>query len=140
MRGSAWANDWQYNVRMGAAGAFNGRSGMSIKIEDRVPETTFMTMGPEGPKPVTSAEVFTNRKVALFAVPAPYSPTCHKQHMPGFVAGAADLKGKGIDVVACTAVNDIFVMSQWAKDSGADGKIMMLADGNGDFAKKIGLE
>src|SRR4051794_4024169 len=102
---------------------------MTIKVSDRLPEATFMTMGPDGPKPTTTSEVFANKKVALFAVPAAYSPTCHKQHMPGFVANAADLKKKGIDTIACTAVNDIFVLTQWAKDSGADGKILMLADG-----------
>lgn len=113
---------------------------MTIKVGDRLPDATFMTMGPEGPKSVTTSDVFANKKVALFAVPAPYSPTCHKQHMPGFVANAAELKQKGVDTVACTAVNDVWVMTQWAKDTGADGKILMLADGSGEFARKIGLD
>jgi glutaredoxin/glutathione-dependent peroxiredoxin len=113
---------------------------MTIKVGDRLPEATFMTMGPEGPKPMTTTEVFGGKKVALFAVPGAYTPTCHKQHMPGFVANSPEFKNKGIDMIACTSVNDIFVLTQWAHDSGAEGKITMLADGSADFAKKIGLE
>ena len=78
--------------------------------------------------------------MALFAVPGAYTPTCHKQHMPGYVANAEEFKNKGFDMIACTAVNDIFVLSQWAKDTGAEGKITMLADGSAEFAKKIGLD
>lgn len=113
---------------------------MPIKVGDKLPEATFMTMTGEGPKPQTTAEVFGGKKVALFAVPGAYTPTCHKTHMPGFVQKFDEIKKKGVDMVACTAVNDVFVLTQWAKDSGADGKIAMLADGSGDFAKKIGLE
>lgn len=113
---------------------------MTIKVGDRLPETTFTVMGPEGPKKVTTAEVFAGKKVALFAVPGAYTPTCHRQHMPGFVANSAQFKGKGIDTIACTAVNDIFVLTQWAKDTGAEGKITMLADGSADFARKAGLD
>ncbi|MFM9939499.1 MAG: peroxiredoxin [Hyphomicrobiaceae bacterium] len=113
---------------------------MAIKVGDKLPETTFMTMTAEGPKPMTTAEVFGGKKVALFAVPGAFTPTCSKTHMPGFVARAAELKGKGYATVACTAVNDAFVMAAWSKDTGADGKILMLADGSADFAKKIGLE
>ena len=113
---------------------------MTIKVGDKLPETTFMTMGADGPKPATTAEVFGGKKVALFAVPGAYTPTCHKQHMPGFVERAAELKKKGFDTIACTSANDVFVLTQWAKDSGADGKIVMLADGSSEFAKKIGLE
>lgn len=113
---------------------------MPIKVGDKLPEATFMTMSGEGPKPQTTAEVFGGKKVALFAVPGAYTPTCHKSHMPGYVQKFDEIKKKGIDVVACTAVNDVFVLTQWAKDSGADGKIAMLADGAADFAKKIGLE
>ncbi len=112
---------------------------MTIKVGDKLPEATFMTMSGEGPKPMTTAEFFGGKKVALFAVPGAYTPTCHKTHMPGFVDRAEELKKKGY-TVACTAVNDVFVLSQWAKDTGADGKITMLADGSADFAKKIGLE
>ena len=114
---------------------------MTIKVGDRLPETTFMTMGPDGaPKPTKTGEVFGGKRVALFAVPGAYTPTCHKQHMVGFVQNYDELKGKKFDVVACTAVNDIFVLTNWAKDSKADGKITMLADGSGEFAKKLGLE
>jgi peroxiredoxin len=113
---------------------------MTIKVGDRLPETTFMTMSGEGPKPMKTAEVFGGKKVALFAVPGAYTPTCHKQHMAGFVQNYDELKRKGFDVVACTAVNDIFVLAAWAKDSKADGKILMLADGSAEFAKKVGLD
>lgn len=112
---------------------------MAIKVGDKLPETTFTTMTAEGPKPQTVADVFGGRKVALFAVPGAYTPTCHKTHLPGFVKHFDELRKKGVDVVACTAVNDVFVLSQWAKDTGADGKILMLADGTAEFAKKIGL-
>ena len=113
---------------------------MTIKVGDRLPEAKFTVMGPNGPKPVTTEEVFKGKKVALFAVPGAYTPTCHQQHMPGFVARYDELKRKGVDTVACTAVNDIFVLDHWAKDSAGTGKILMLADGNAEFAKKIGLD
>ena len=113
---------------------------MAIKVGDKLPEATFTTMSADGPKPMTTAEVFGGKKVALFAVPGAYTPTCHKQHMPGFVERAEELKKKGFDAIACTSVNDVFVLSAWAKDSGAAGKIIMLADGSADFAKKLGLE
>jgi len=113
---------------------------MTIKVGDKLPEATFTVMGPDGPKPVTTTEFFAGKKVALFAVPGAYTPTCSKQHMPGFVANSAEFKGKGIDAIACTAVNDVFVLDAWAKDTGAAGKITMLADGSADFAKKLGLE
>lgn len=113
---------------------------MPIQPGDKLPDVTFTIMTADGPKPVTTAEVFKGRKVALFAVPGAYTPTCHKSHMPGFVDRVDELKAKGIDVVACTAVNDIFVLSNWAKDTGAEGTITMLADGSADFAKAVGLE
>jgi peroxiredoxin len=113
---------------------------MTIKVGDSLPDATFMTMSPEGPKPMKTSEVFGGKKVALFGVPGAYTPTCHKQHMAGFVEKYEDLKGKKFDVVACTSTNDIFVLTNWAKDSKADGKILMLADGSADFAKKVGLE
>jgi glutaredoxin/glutathione-dependent peroxiredoxin len=112
-----------------------------IKVGDRLPDTTFMTMGPDGaPKPMKTNEVFAGKRVALFAVPGAYTPTCHKQHMAGFVQNYDELKKKKFDVVACTAVNDVFVLTNWARDSKADGKILMLADGSAEFAKKLGLE
>ena len=113
---------------------------MSIKVGDRLPDAKFTVMGADGPAAKTVAEVFAGKKVALFAVPGAYTPTCHENHMPGFVDRVGELKAKGIDAVACTAVNDVFVLNHWAGDTGAAGKIEMLADGSGDFAKAIGLE
>jgi glutaredoxin/glutathione-dependent peroxiredoxin len=113
---------------------------MSIKVGDRLPDAKFTVMGADGPTAKTVAEVFAGKKVALFAVPGAYTPTCHKNHMPGFVDRVGELKAKGIDAVACTAVNDVFVLNNWAGETGAAGKIEMLADGSGDFAKAIGLE
>ena len=113
---------------------------MAIKVGDRLPDAKFTVMGPEGPQAKSVADVFTGRKVALFAVPGAYTPTCHKNHMPGFVDRVAELKAKGIDAIACTAVNDVFVLTNWAKETGAEGKIEMLADGSADFAKAIGLD
>lgn len=113
---------------------------MTIKIGDSLPDATFTVMTAEGPKPLKSADLFKGKKVALFAVPGAYTPTCHKAHMPGFVERVAEIKAKGIDEVACTSVNDVFVLSAWGKDTGAEGKITMLADGSADFAKALGLE
>ena len=113
---------------------------MTIKVGDKIPDAKFTVMGPDGPAPRTTAEVFKGKKVALFAVPGAYTPTCHLNHMPGFVDRIDVLKAKGVDTIACTAVNDIFVLTNWSKDTGAAGKIDMLADGSGDFAKAIGLD
>jgi len=113
---------------------------MPIKVGEKLPDTSFMVMTAEGPAAKTTAEVFGGKKVALFALPGAYTPTCQQQHTPGFVARVDELKGKGVDTIACTAVNDIFVLAQFAKDTGAEGKILMLADGNAEFAKKLGLD
>jgi peroxiredoxin len=113
---------------------------MTIKVGDKLPETTFLVMTAEGPAPRTTADVFAGKKVALFAIPGAYTRTCQQQHVPGFVQRVDELKGKGIDTIACTAVNDAFVLSQFAKDTGAEGKILMLADGNAEFATKLGLD
>jgi peroxiredoxin len=113
---------------------------MVIKVGDSLPETGFTVMTAEGPAKKTTAEIFAGKKVALFAVPGAFTPTCGQQHVPGFVARVDELKAKGIDVIACTAVNDIFVLTAFAEATGAEGKILMLADGNADFAKAIGLE
>ena len=113
---------------------------MTIRVGDKLPEAVFMVMTAEGPAKKTAAEVFAGKKVALFAVPGAYTPTCQQQHVPGFVARVDELKGKGIDTIACAAVNDVFVLTQFAKDTGAAGKILMLADGNAEFAKKLGLD
>jgi peroxiredoxin len=114
---------------------------MTIKVGDSLPEATFMTMGADGaPKPMKTAEVFGGKKVALFAIPGAYTGVCSKQHMPSYVDNYDALKKKGYDTIACTSTNDIFVLTNWAKDSKADGKIMMLADGSAEFVKKVGLE
>lgn len=113
---------------------------MTIKIGDKLPDAKFTVMGADGPTAKSVADVFAGKKVALFAVPGAYTPTCHKNHMPGFVDRTEALKAKGVDAIACTAVNDIFVLTSWAEDTGAAGRIEMLADGSGDFAKAIGLD
>ncbi len=113
---------------------------MTLKVGDKMPEATFTVMTADGPKPMTTADLCNGKKVALFAVPGAYTPTCHKTHMPGFVERAAELKAKGFDTIACTSTNDVFVLTRWAEDTGAAGKIVMLADGSADFAKKAGLE
>lgn len=113
---------------------------MTIKVGDRLPDAKFMTLGPDGPKALTTSEIFSGRKVALFAVPGAFTPTCHLQHLPGFLARAEELKAKGVDTIACTAVNDVFVMDSWAKATGADGKILMLTDDSATFARAIGLD
>ncbi len=113
---------------------------MTLKVGDHLPDGKFTVMGAGGPESKTVGEVFSGKKVALFAVPGAYTPTCTKTHLPGFVDRAEEFKTRGIDMIACTAVNDIFVLTNWAKDTGATGKIEMLADGSGDFAKAIGLD
>ncbi|PWE17652.1 peroxiredoxin [Marinicauda salina] len=113
---------------------------MTIKQGDALPEATFMTMTPDGPSPVSTDDVFAGRTVALFAVPGAFTPTCSAQHLPGFVKQAAELKAKGVDRIACTSVNDVFVMDAWGRDQGAGDQVMMLADGNGDFARAVGLD
>lgn len=112
---------------------------MTIKVGDSLPQATFRVMTPDGPAAKTTEEVFSGRTVVLFAVPGAFTPTCHRNHLPGFLAKAEDIKAKGVDAIAVVAVNDVFVMSAWAKDTGAAGAIEFLADGNGDFAKAIGL-
>jgi glutaredoxin/glutathione-dependent peroxiredoxin len=113
---------------------------MTIQTGDRVPASNFVQMTEGGPQPVSSDDYFKGRRVALFSVPGAFTPTCSAKHLPGFVEHAAALKAKGIDEIACTAVNDAFVMGAWGKASGVEGKVTMLADGNGDFAKAVGLE
>ena len=113
---------------------------MTIKVGDKLPSATFMTMGPDGPQPVNSDELFAGKTVALFAVPGAFTPTCSAKHLPGFKEKAADLKAKGVDRIACVSVNDVFVMGAWAKDQGVGEEIQLLADGNGAFTKAIGLE
>src|SRR6476660_7123037 len=113
---------------------------MTIKVGDNLPSTTFRVMTAEGPKPKPGEEVFKGRKVVLFAVPGAFTPTCSKNHLPGFINNAAAIKAKGIDTIAVTGVNDVFVMDAWKKSTGAEGKVEFLADGSADFAKAIGLQ
>jgi glutaredoxin/glutathione-dependent peroxiredoxin len=113
---------------------------MTIQVGEKVPAATLRYLSPEGPKEITTAELFGGKKVALFAVPGAFTPTCSQRHLPSYVEKAADLKAKGVDTIACVAVNDAFVMGAWGKQSGCDDKVMMLADGSGDFARAIGLE
>ena len=112
---------------------------MSIAVGDTLPEVTFMTMGASGPEPVASADFFAGSKVALFAVPGAFTPTCSAKHLPGFKEKADELRAKGVEKIACTSVNDVFVMGAWGKDQSVGEDIVMLADGNGAFAEAIGL-
>lgn len=112
---------------------------MPISTGDSIPATTFKRMTDEGPVDVGSDQLFGGRTVALFSVPGAFTPTCSAKHLPGFIAKADELKAKGIDEIVCTAVNDAFVMGAWGVSAGADDKVTMLADGNGDFVKAIGL-
>jgi peroxiredoxin len=111
---------------------------MAIKVGDRVPSGSFTVMTAEGPKPMTTDELFKGKKVVLFAVPGAFTPTCHKNHLPGFVKNASEIKAKGVNTIAVTGVNDVFVMDAWKKASGGDS-IEFLADGSGNWAKALGL-
>jgi peroxiredoxin len=112
---------------------------MTIKPGDKLPNAEFVTMTGDGQQKLSTDVVFAGRKVVLFAVPGAFTPTCSMNHLPGFLTNIDAIKAKGVDTVACTAVNDVHVMNAWAKASGADGKILMLADGNGTFANACGL-
>ena len=112
---------------------------MTIKVGEKLPNATFRVMTAEGPKPKTTDEAFSGKKVVLFAVPGAFTPTCSKNHLPGFVTNAAAIKGKGIDTIAVTAVNDPFVMGAWKAAAGSDD-VEFLADGSADFAKAVGLD
>lgn len=111
---------------------------MTIAKGDKIPSAEFKTMGKDGPESIKSDDVFAGKKVVLFAVPGAFTPGCSQTHMPGFVVNVDDIKAKGVDTVACTAVNDVFVMDAWQKNQNAE-HILMLADGNGDFAEALGL-
>ncbi|TNE30679.1 MAG: peroxiredoxin [Alphaproteobacteria bacterium] len=111
---------------------------MTISVGDKLPEVKLVKATEAGPEQVSSADYFAGKKVALFSVPGAFTPTCSARHLPGYVDNAAELKAKGVDEIACTAVNDPFVMGAWNKASGS-GDITMLADGNGDFAEALGL-
>jgi peroxiredoxin len=111
-----------------------------IKVGDHLPSATFTVMTSEGPKPKTTDELFKGKKVVLFAVPGAFTPTCSNNHLPGYLENHAAILARGVDTIAVVAVNDVHVMGAWARFSGGEGKILYLADGNGDFAKAIGLD
>jgi peroxiredoxin len=113
---------------------------MTIQVGERLPSGKLKTMTPDGPRDVSTDDLFKGKKVILFAVPGAFTPTCDAKHLPGFVENAQGLKGKGIDTIACLSVNDVFVMNAWGKHSNAGDKVLMLADGNGDYARALGLE
>jgi peroxiredoxin len=113
---------------------------MTIQVGDRLPDATFMTFTAEGPAPKHTDDIFNGKTVALFAVPGAFTPTCSVRHLPGFVQHAAELKAKGVDLIACVSVNDVFVMNAWGKDQEVGDDVLMLADGNGAFTKAVGLE
>lgn len=113
---------------------------MTIKVGDKIPSVTLHTMTKEGPKPISSDEIFKGKKVALFGLPGAFTPTCSAKHLPGFVKKAAALKKKGIDEIVCVSVNDAFVMGAWAKDQKVGKKVLLVADGDANFTKAAGLE
>ena len=113
---------------------------MTIQIGDSLPTAEFISFNADGQVKMSTAEIFAGKKVVLFGVPGAFTPTCSQNHMPGFIQHADDIKAKGVDTIACTSVNDPHVMKAWARHVGAEGKILMLADGNGIFARACGLE
>ena len=113
---------------------------MSIKVGDKIPSATLMQMKDGGPKPVKTDDIFAGKKVVVFALPGAFTPTCSAKHLPSFVQNADAIKAKGVDAIACVSVNDAFVMGAWGDQQKVGNKIMMLADGNGDFTKALGLE
>jgi glutaredoxin/glutathione-dependent peroxiredoxin len=113
---------------------------MTIAVGDTLPDVTLRVMTAEGPQPKTTAEIFGGKRMVLFAVPGAFTPTCHKNHLPGYLTHRDAIFAKGIEGIACTGVNDVFVMKAWAEATGAAGKIEMLSDGNADLAKALGLD
>ena len=113
---------------------------MTIQVGDRIPSMTLIKATAEGPQPVESDDYFAGRKIALFSVPGAFTPTCSARHLPSYIDKADELAAKGVDEIACVSVNDAFVMQAWAESSGAEGKVTMFADGNGDFATALGLD
>ncbi|MDF1719163.1 MAG: peroxiredoxin [Minwuia sp.] len=113
---------------------------MTIQVGDTMPEGMLMHMTAEGPAPLPTNELFDGKKVVLFAVPGAFTPTCSAKHVPSYISNAEALSAKGVDTVACLSVNDVFVMGAWGKDQGVGDKVMMLADGAGDYTAKLGLE
>jgi peroxiredoxin len=113
---------------------------MTIKVGDRIPPVALKAVTSEGTRDVKADELFAGKKVVLFALPGAFTPTCSAQHLPGYVTNADALRKKGVDLVACLSVNDAFVMGAWARDKAVGDKVVMLADGNGDFTRAVGLE
>ena len=113
---------------------------MAIKAGERMPRGTLKKMTKEGPKDLSTDELFKGKLVVLFSVPGAFTPTCDAKHLPGFVQLADQIRAKGVDTIACMAVNDVFVMNAWGKASGVGDRILMLADGNGEYARALGLE
>lgn len=113
---------------------------MTISAGDRLPEATFKVMTADGLSDMTTSDVFSGKKVVAFAVPGAFTPTCHAMHVPNFLGSLDAFKAKGVDTVACIAVNDAFVLGEWARKTGADGKILFLSDGNADFTRAAGLD
>ena len=113
---------------------------MSIQAGEKMPEGTFGVMTDAGPGAMTTEELFAGKKVVLVSVPGAFTPTCSMNHLPGFVDQAEAIRGKGVDTIACMAVNDVFVMDAWGKDRGVGDNVAMLADGNGEYTKALGLE
>jgi len=113
---------------------------MTIKTGDKMPDGKFSRMSKDGPQKLTTDELFKGKTVVLFSVPGAFTPTCDAKHLPGYVELADQFKAKGVDTIACTAVNDVFVMNAWGKSGGVGDKILMLADGNGEYVKALGLE
>jgi glutaredoxin/glutathione-dependent peroxiredoxin len=113
---------------------------MTIKVGDKLPNVTLTQATAEGPKPVSTEEFFKGKRVALFALPGAFTPTCSAKHLPGFKQLAQEIKGKGVDVIACLSVNDAFVMRAWAEDQAVGEDIVMLADGGAEFTKAVGLD
>lgn len=112
---------------------------MSIQVGDKIPSKTLTTMTKEGPKPITTDDIFGGKKVVLFAVPGAFTPGCSNTHVPGYVVHVDDIKAKGVDTVACVSVNDAFVMGAWGQSQNAE-HLLLLADGSADFTKTLGLE
>jgi len=113
---------------------------MTIKVGERMPDGKFKTMTDKGPKDLSTSELFDGKRVVLFSVPGAFTPTCDAKHLPGYLEQAEKFRAKGIDTIACMSVNDVFVMNAWGKASNSAGKVLMLADGNGDYARALGLE
>ena len=113
---------------------------MTVKVGDKIPSATLTRMTSDGPAPITTDEIFDGKKVVLFAVPGAFTPTCSAKHLPGFVQHADDIQSKGADTIVCMSVNDVFVMDAWGKDQSVGDKVMMVADGNAEFTKALGLE